>query len=233
MSAAQPAAAAPDGGTADELDLTNAHLPSLAEVPGLTQQLTVRVGAAGSGVLLLSAEQCKPSSGACLLLAALLLLPHAQGWGHSASAAGQPMMQPHASTAAATASVRPYTTQSLDLTANRLRSLEPCLLALTGLRRLCLRQNLVSEPAEVEALGSASGGCCTWAASCCCTCAGCVRAVHGEPPAPGCSPSLLPATRLIFDSAGILQHSAQPKQPCCSVLQRHHQTAATSHCALC
>lgn len=43
----------------------------------------------------------------------------------------------------------------LDLTANRLRSLEPNLLALTGLRRLCLRQNLLSEGAEVEALASA------------------------------------------------------------------------------
>ncbi|KAI3430888.1 hypothetical protein D9Q98_009297 [Chlorella vulgaris] len=45
--------------------------------------------------------------------------------------------------------------QSLDVTANRLRSLEPNLLALTGLRRLCIRQNLVSEAAEVEALASA------------------------------------------------------------------------------
>ncbi|EFN52712.1 hypothetical protein CHLNCDRAFT_56306 [Chlorella variabilis] len=44
---------------------------------------------------------------------------------------------------------------SLDLTANRLRSMEPNLLALTGLRRLCLRQNLVSQVAEVEALASA------------------------------------------------------------------------------
>jgi hypothetical protein len=43
------------------------------------------------------------------------------------------------------------------VTANRLRSLEPNLLALTGLRRLCIRQNLVSEAAEVEALASASG----------------------------------------------------------------------------
>ena len=48
--------------------------------------------------------------------------------------------------------------QILDLTANRLRSLEPNLLALTGLRRLCLRQNLLSEGAEVEALASAPGG---------------------------------------------------------------------------
>lgn len=38
---AAAAAAGQDGGT--ELDLTNAHLPSLADVPGLTQQLTVRV----------------------------------------------------------------------------------------------------------------------------------------------------------------------------------------------
>lgn len=47
--------------------------------------------------------------------------------------------------------------QSLDLTANRLRHLEDKLLALTGLRRLCLRQNLVSSTAEVERLASAPG----------------------------------------------------------------------------
>ena len=47
--------------------------------------------------------------------------------------------------------------QNLDLTANRLRSLEPNLLALTRLRRLCLRQNLVSQTAEVEALACAPG----------------------------------------------------------------------------
>lgn len=61
----------------------------------------------------------------------------------------------------ATTLAPPLPPQSLDLTANRLRSLEPCLLALTGLRRLCLRQNLVSQPGEVEALGSAPGGCCS------------------------------------------------------------------------
>lgn len=49
--------------------------------------------------------------------------------------------------------------QSLDLTANRLRSLEPCLLALTALRRLCLRQNLVTSTEEVEALACAPGAC--------------------------------------------------------------------------
>ncbi len=47
MSAEQPAAeaaaaAGQDAAAGGELDLTNAHLPSLAEVPGLTQQLTVR-----------------------------------------------------------------------------------------------------------------------------------------------------------------------------------------------
>ncbi len=47
--------------------------------------------------------------------------------------------------------------QSVDLTANRLRSLEPNLLALTGLRRLCLRQNLLSNAEEVEALSCAPG----------------------------------------------------------------------------
>jgi protein phosphatase 1 regulatory subunit 7 len=46
--------------------------------------------------------------------------------------------------------------QALDLTANRLHHLEPKLRALTGLTRLCLRQNLVSDPAEVEALASAA-----------------------------------------------------------------------------
>jgi hypothetical protein len=48
--------------------------------------------------------------------------------------------------------------QLLDLTANRLRQLEPKLLALAGLRRLCLRQNLLSNAAEVERLASAPGG---------------------------------------------------------------------------
>ena len=48
--------------------------------------------------------------------------------------------------------------QALDLTANRLRALEPCLLGLTGLRRLCLRQNLLSLAHEVEALACAPGG---------------------------------------------------------------------------
>lgn len=47
--------------------------------------------------------------------------------------------------------------QSLDLTANRLRHLEPDLLKLTGLHRLCLRQNLVSDVGEVTALASAPG----------------------------------------------------------------------------
>ena len=47
--------------------------------------------------------------------------------------------------------------QSLDLTANRLRQLEAKLLALTGLQRLCLRQNLVTSSAKVEQLASAPG----------------------------------------------------------------------------
>lgn len=47
--------------------------------------------------------------------------------------------------------------QVLDLTANRLRSLEGKLLVLTGLRRLCLRQNLLTATSEVEQLASASG----------------------------------------------------------------------------
>lgn len=50
-----------------------------------------------------------------------------------------------------------FLVQTLDLTANRLRHLEPALLALTGLRRLCLRQNLVSDVGEVAALASAPG----------------------------------------------------------------------------
>lgn len=49
--------------------------------------------------------------------------------------------------------------QVLDLTANRLRHLEGKLLALTGLRRLCLRQNLVTSTAEVEQLASTPGLC--------------------------------------------------------------------------
>ena len=47
--------------------------------------------------------------------------------------------------------------QALDLTANRLRQLEPKLLGLTGLRRLCLRQNLLTSAAEVPELQSAPG----------------------------------------------------------------------------
>lgn len=47
--------------------------------------------------------------------------------------------------------------QSLDLTANRLRQLEPTLLSLAGLRRLCLRQNLLTSAAEVQELQSAPG----------------------------------------------------------------------------
>ena len=53
----------------------------------------------------------------------------------------------------------PSSAQLLDLTANRLRHLEPKLLALTGLRRLCLRQNLVSDVGEVQQLSSAPGVC--------------------------------------------------------------------------
>lgn len=48
-----------------ELDLTNAHLPSLADVPGLTQQLTVsaeqRRSGAGAG------GSCGCPLGACVL----------------------------------------------------------------------------------------------------------------------------------------------------------------------
>lgn len=52
----------------------------------------------------------------------------------------------------------PRPPQTLDLTANRLRHLEDKLLALTGLRRLCLRQNLVTSTEEVQRLASAPGG---------------------------------------------------------------------------
>jgi len=45
--------------------------------------------------------------------------------------------------------------QSLDLTANRLRHLEDKLLTLPSLRRLCMRQNLVSSTQEIENLKSA------------------------------------------------------------------------------
>ncbi|KAK9807493.1 hypothetical protein WJX72_000775 [[Myrmecia] bisecta] len=45
---------------------------------------------------------------------------------------------------------------SLDLTANRLRELEPKLLALKGLRKLFLRQNLLSDAAKVVELASAA-----------------------------------------------------------------------------
>jgi len=44
--------------------------------------------------------------------------------------------------------------QTLDLTANRLKHLEPNLLALPNLTWLSLRQNLISDPTEVEALSS-------------------------------------------------------------------------------
>ena len=51
----------------------------------------------------------------------------------------------------------PPSAQALDLTANRLRALEPVLLALQGLQRLSLRQNLLADAAEVEHLASAPG----------------------------------------------------------------------------
>lgn len=162
MSAEQPAAeqlaAGQDGGAAAELDLTNAHLPSLAEVPGLTQQLTVSMAAGAlstcwkHAVAIASAARlsaCAARPVPCLpsLLRSL--------WCNS------PLLQPALGPSSHLAPHHPPTLQSLDLTANRLRSLEPCLLALTGLRRLCLRQNLVSQPGEVEALASAPGACCS------------------------------------------------------------------------
>ena len=45
--------------------------------------------------------------------------------------------------------------KALDLTANRLHHVEPKIQELTGLTRLCLRQNLLSDPSEVELLRSA------------------------------------------------------------------------------
>ena len=118
-----------------ELDLTNAHLPSLVDVE-LPAGLTVR-GRGGTACTrrrrrLLARRQvplqpCKPPLQLCDCC-------HGYAWLH-------------------------LHVQSLDLTANRLRSLEPNLLALTGLRRLCLRQNLVSRGEDVEALGCAPGAC--------------------------------------------------------------------------
>ena len=107
-----------------ELDLTNAHLATLAEVD-LPQDLLVRP--TGPAAILLPPPPLRRlPPAACRLLAAKRCR-----W--------------------------PGSVQILDLTANRLRSTEPNLLALTGLRRLCLRQNLLSEGAEVEALASAPG----------------------------------------------------------------------------
>ena len=150
---AAAAAAGQDGGT--ELDLTNAHLPSLADVPGLTQQLTVRVGC----TFPCAAAMWKPPPLVLPVLASTCVLALLGPAWPTGLHRCLPAVAPSSGFTPNQLLLAPPPQQSLDLTANRLRSLEPCLLALTGLRRLCLRQNLVSQPAEVEALASAPGGC--------------------------------------------------------------------------
>ena len=160
--AAERAAAEQGGeaGQAAELDLTNAHLPSLAEVPGLTQQLTVSAAARPQPAAACRAQRRLPASAAAAATWAHAprVFPQQLRLHHRRPPSSPVLLLPSPATHASHAGAHPPPSiQSLDLTANRLRSLEPCLLALTGLRRLCLRQNLVSQPAEVEALACAPG----------------------------------------------------------------------------
>lgn len=116
-----------------DLDITNGHLHSLEEVE-LPNTLEVRV-------------LCRPAPA-----------PGPAGMGtQRMPTTSQPARAAAQSWTRSNHRNTPPCLQSLDVTANRLKRLEDKVLALRRLRRLCLRQNLLTEAEDIERLASAPG----------------------------------------------------------------------------